>query len=229
MKLAAFFSGGKDSTYSIYKQRKLGIGISCLITIEPISEESALLHYPNIKWTRLQSNAMNIPHILVKAKSYSEDSEMFDLKGALQIARKKFQITGIVHGGIKSNYQREKFENLGKHMGLEIFSPLWNASPKQYMDDLLAEKFEFIITSVAADGLDDSWLGKKITCNDLAKLELLSKRYGFNLNFEGGEAETFVTNCPMFSSSIIINKSQKVWDGYRGRFEIEEADLKNIA
>ncbi|KKL70694.1 hypothetical protein LCGC14_2102370, partial [marine sediment metagenome] len=52
-----------------------------------------------------------------------------------------------------------------------------------------------------------------------------SKKYGFNLSFEGGEAETFVTDCPLFSYPIKIVKSKKIWDGYRGRFEILDAEL----
>jgi diphthamide synthase (EF-2-diphthine--ammonia ligase) len=56
-------------------------------------------------------------------------------------------------------------------------------------------------------------------------LKHLSKKFGFNLNFEGGEAETFVINCPFFSNPIKINKFEKNWDGYRGRFEIVDAEL----
>ena len=95
----------------------------------------------------------------------------------------------------------------------------------QYMNDLLSADFDFIIVSVSSDGLDDSWLGKKIGTNDVINLQSLSKKFGFNLNFEGGEAETFVTNCPLFSCPIEILKGKKIWDGYRGRFEILDARL----
>ncbi len=172
---------------------------------------------------------MGIPQILVHAESMSDDAEIAYLKESLETAITKFGISGLVHGGISSDYQRKKFEKLGEETNLKILCPLWHAPPKQYMHQLLDAKFRFVITSVAADGLDDSWLGKEITYDDLNKLESLSKRYGFNLNFEGGEAETFVTNSPMFSSPILINKGRKIWDGYRGRFEIEEAELQTIA
>ena len=65
----------------------------------------------------------------------------------------------------------------------------------------------------------------EITKEDIATLNQLSKKHGFNLSFEGGEAETFVTDCPLFSSPIKIVKSKKIWDGHRGRFEILEAKL----
>ena len=97
------------------------------------------------------------------------------------------------------------------------------------MNELLDNNFEFIISSVSSDGLDQSWLGKEIGYSQLKELEKLSKKFQFNLNFEGGEAETFVTNCPLFKNKIEIINSNKIWDGVRGRFEIVEAKLENNA
>ena len=93
------------------------------------------------------------------------------------------------------------------------------------MNDLLDSNFVFIMTTVSYDGLDDTWLGKTISKSDIDTLKQLSDKFGFNLNFEGGEAETFVIDCPLFSNSIKINQAKKIWDGYRGRFEIMDAGL----
>ena len=64
MKLAAFFSGGKDSTYAIYDAKKSGHTIQVLFTILPKSDESHLLHFPNIEQTKIQSESMSIPQIV---------------------------------------------------------------------------------------------------------------------------------------------------------------------
>ena len=90
------------------------------------------------------------------------------------------------------------------------------------MNELINSGFKFILTSVSSDGLDEAWLGKIITASDLSKLGELSEKYGFNLNFEGGEAETFVVDCPLYSYPIQITKSKKIWDGYRGTLEIND-------
>ena len=95
------------------------------------------------------------------------------------------------------------------------------------MNDLISSGFKFILTSVSSDGLDETWLGKIISISDISRLGELSNKYGFNLNFEGGEAETFVVDCPLYSQPIKISKSEKIWDGYRGRFEIEAASLNS--
>ena len=126
-----------------------------------------------------------------------------------------------------SKFQKEKFQNIAGEIGLELISPIWNKGQTDYLKELIEENFDFIITSVSADGLDDSWLGEVIDLDNLNILESLSSKHGFNINFEGGEAETFVINCPLFKNPITIKRAKNVWDGYRGRFEILEAELKN--
>jgi len=226
MKLGSLFSGGKDSTYVIYLAQKQGHEVACLLSIFTKSEESHLLHYPNLQWTKLQSQSMSIPQLTINSESNETDDELFALEKLLQNAKDQFHIEGLVHGGIKSQFQKEKFESLCSKLNLVAITPLWNTEPEQYMNDLLDSNFVFIMITVSSDGLDDTWLGKEITKSDIVTLKHLSEKFGFNLNFEGGEAETFVIDCPLFSNSIRINKTKKIWDGYRGRFEIVDAELK---
>ena len=229
MNLAALFSGGKDSTYSIYKAKQMGHDIKCLITVFPKSANSHLLHFPNIELTKLQSETLKIPQITSTSNSDDLSDEMYALEVLIEKARADFQIDGLVHGGISSEFQKKKFEKICKEDNLNIITPLWKTNPKEYMINLLDSNFKFILTSVSSDGLDETWLGKIISIDDVSLLSNLSSKHGFNLNFEGGEAETFVTDCPIYSHPIKINKSQTIWDGYRGRFEIEDASLDSNA
>jgi diphthine-ammonia ligase len=226
LKLASLFSGGKDSTYAIYKAKQDGHSIECLISAFPKSDESHLLHYPNISATSLQAKSMKIPQIVTRINSTDPQIELEELQNLLKQAKKDFGIEGIIHGGLFSDYQRIRFETLGNNLNLKVVSPLWNIDQKNYLKELLDSKFKFIMTSVTSAGLDETWLGREITMPDVEKLERLSSKHGFNLTFEGGEAETFVLDCPLFSSPIVIMKANKIWDGYRGRFEITEAVLE---
>ena len=69
MNLAALFSGGKDSTFAIYKEKQAGNDTTCAVTVFPKSDESMFLHYPNIHVTKLQAKSMNIPHIFSQTNS----------------------------------------------------------------------------------------------------------------------------------------------------------------
>ena len=229
MKLAALFSGGKDSTYAIHLAKKLSHSVDVLLTLYPHSSDSHLLHHPNIKFTKLQSESMDIPQLIEEIPSVDAETEFKKLEKLIVSAKENYSIEGIVHGGILSNFQKDNFSSICKKHNLEVLSPLWNQNPELYMQELLKENFEYIISSVSCDGLDDSWLGHIIDQDRLKNLEKLQTKFGFNLNFEGGEAETFVINCPLFKKSLFIQDSRTEWDGYRGRFEILEAKLKDNA
>lgn len=225
MKLACLFSGGKDSTFAIHLAQKQGHEVVCLLSVFTKSDESHLLHHPNLQWTKLQSESMNIPQLTASSDSEKTEDELSVLSTLLQKAKEKFNIEGLVHGGIKSQFQKEKFESLCGELDLMSLAPLWGTDPLQYMNELIDNNFNFIMTTVTSDGLDDTWLGKSISKSEIEILKELSEKFKFNLNFEGGEAETFVLDCPLFSNPITINQSEKIWDGYRGRFEIVDAGL----
>ena len=229
MKLAALFSGGKDSTYAIYLAKKLGHSVDVLLTLYPHSSESHLLHYPNIKFTQLQAESMKTPQLIEEIISDYSENESKKLNNLISLAKEKYSIDGIVHGGILSEYQKDNFSLVCEKNQLKIISPLWNKEPESYMKELLNENFEYVISTVSSAGLNDSWLGRIIDKNGLDELQKLQKKFRFNLNFEGGEAETFVTNCPLFEKRLLIQDSTIEWDGYRGRFEILEAKLKDNA
>ena len=211
--------------YAIHTARKQGHDVVCLLSIYPKSEESHLLHHPNLRWTKLQSESMNIPQLTISSNSDDTDDELITMGNLLQNAKDQFQIDGLLHGGIKSKFQKEKFETLCLKFNLVSVAPLWEIEPKKYMNELLDSDFNFIMTTVSSDGLDEQWLGKLILKSDIEILNNLSLKFGFNLNFEGGEAETFVVDCPLFSNPIKINEYIQNWDGYRGRFEIVDAEL----
>ena len=211
--------------YAIHLAQNQGHDVVCLLSIFPKSEDSHLLHHPNLRWTKLQSTSMKIPQLIINSNSDDTDEELIAMENLLQNAKDQFHIDGLVHGGIKSKFQKEKFETLCLKLNLVSVAPLWNTEPKKYMNDLLDSNFNFMMVTVSSDGLDEQWLGKLILKSDIEILNNLSNKFGFNLNFEGGESETFVLNCPLFSNPIKINKFVKNWDGYRGRFEIVDAEL----
>lgn len=229
MNVAALFSGGKDSAFAIYQARKMGHDVKCLVTILAKSADSHLLHHPNVSSTKIQAEAMKIPQILLESKSDDTTDELELLKQGLTLAKKNHSIDGVVHGGILSEFQKARFEKIAQELGLVVIAPIWKKDQKLYLKELMDSGFEFVISAVSCNGLDESWVGKKITPQNLDELVQKSEKFKFNLSFEGGEAETFVTNCPLFSNPIEITQSQKFWDGYRGRFEILAAKIKDNA
>jgi diphthine-ammonia ligase len=225
LRLAALYSGGKDSTFSISKIRELGHEVVCLIAMNPSADDSLLFHYPNIGLTHYLAEAMQIPLTTFAVNKESKEGEFQALEQAIIQVKSDYDIQGIVHGAISSRFQNELFRRICSDNQLVMLTPLWNAVPLQYMYGLLSEKFDIKIVSVSAMGLGKDWLGKSLDTNSISLLESLSKKHGFDLAFEGGEAETLVVNCPLFTKKLDIKKAIVHWDGQRGIFEILEVSL----
>ena len=225
MNLGCLFSGGKDSTFALYKSINEGHNISCLISLHAFNDESLLYHYPNNYLLNKISKAIEIPIIERYCYNSNKDYEIEQLNLSIKEAIDKYSIEGLVHGAISSNFQLDIFKNLCSKLKLKMYSPLWNIEPYKYYDELLKSRFEILITRVAALGLEKIWLGKIIDKRNYENLRKLSEKYKFNMTFEGGEAETLVIDCPLYKKKIEIVNYVINWDGIRGTFEILDAIL----
>ena len=225
MKLAALYSGGKDSTFAISCAQEMGHRVACLITMHPIADDSALFHYPNSWVTEYLADAMQIPLVGFQVSGRSKEDEVNALEEAIVQVKSLYGIEGIVHGGISSNYQTQAFEHVCMRQGIATVAPLWNSDPERYITELVNRGFHIIIAGVSTMGLDEKWLGKQLDRESIAKLVSISKKYGFNLTFEGGEAETLVIDCPLYWKKLQINAATTYWDGQRGIFEIRDVAL----
>ena len=224
-KLAALFSGGKDSTFSIYKSQQEGHEIKCLISILPKTDESLIFHYPNIKLTTYLSKALEIPLISRESSSTEKNFEICNLELIVKQAIEEYGINGLVHGGIRSEFQRRIFQNCCDKFNLELYSPIWKIDSYLYLKSLLEQDFKIMIIGISSMGLEKKWLGVILDTTNLLELNHLSIKNSFDLSFEGGEAETLVIDSPIHKKKLKILNSQTTWDGQRGIFEILDVEL----
>ncbi|UCD20912.1 MAG: diphthine--ammonia ligase [archaeon] len=194
MKLGVLFSGGKDSTYSGFLYKK---ELVCLISI--LSENPDSYMFQQVSKDKIEKIAKKIglPIIFQKTKGEKEE-ELVDLEKAIQNAKEKFKIDGIVTGAVASNYQKLRIQKICDKLKLKCFNPIWRISAEEYWKKLISNNFKVRIVKVAADGLDNSWVGRIIDDENLEGLKKLSEKFRFDLRFEGGEAETEVVDCPLF-------------------------------
>jgi asparagine synthase (glutamine-hydrolysing) len=210
MRLAVLFTGGKDSTYAVYLAGKQGHEITCLITLKSKNLDSYMFHTPAIELTELQSEAMGIP-LLTEHTEGEKEKELIDLEKAIKKAKQKYNFQAILTGALFSEYQKSRIEKIAQKLNLKTISPLWHKSQEELMRELVDNNFQFILTSIAAEGLDKTWLNKIITETELNKLKELNKKISLNVGGEGGEYESLVLDCPLFKKKLIIKN-----------FEIEE-------
>jgi len=226
LRLGALVSGGKDSLFAAYIMKLQNYDISCLISMRSKNPSSYMFHTPNIHLVELQAKAIEIPLVLQETHGEKE-AELKDLEKALKTAKQKYHIEGVISGALYSNYQRERIEKVADKLALKIFSPLWHLDQEMEMWDMLHRGFEIILSSVAADGLDKSWLGRTITEKDIHALVILHKKYGVNIAGEGGEFESLVLDCPLFKKKIKILQSEIIEENvHTAQIRIKKAVLE---
>jgi diphthine-ammonia ligase len=222
LRVAALFSGGKDSTLALNRVLNVDYEVKYLVTMIPEREDSWMFHYPNIHMTNLFAEAIGIP--LVKAKtSGAKDTELEDLKQLLS----QLNIDAVVSGGIASQYQKKSIDKICEELGLKHIAPLWHEEPLKLLEEIIKSKIDVMIIGVYAYGLDQTWLGRKIDRAAIRDLVELNKKYQVSMVGEGGEYETLVLDASFFKKKIQLIETEKVWEGQSGYLFIKKTALAN--
>ncbi|MEY7851523.1 diphthine--ammonia ligase [Natrarchaeobius sp. A-rgal3] len=232
----SLFSGGKDSSWALYRALEDDLDVRRLVTVHP-SDDSYMYHVPATELAELAAESVDIELVDVdpgdlEADSVTDssaqgDDELEPLETALETLEQDLEggITGVTAGAVESEYQTNRIQAMCERLECELFAPLWQEDPRELADSMLEAGFEIEIVQVAAYGLDDSWLGRTFDREALAELEELNDEYGVHILGEGGEFETLVVDGPHMDRRIDL-EYEREWDGSRGRLRITDAQLR---
>lgn len=223
MRTAVLASGGKDSTYASWWALMQGWSIEAMITIQIVGDDSMMFQLQNTSIAGLQAKSIGVPWISVNSDGV-EEKEIDDLEKAINSSN--LQIDALVVGALRSDYQKTRIERMCERLGIISYCPLWHHDSLEHMNSLIDHGFDVRIVSVSADGLDDYWLGAKLTENNLHVLGQLAEKYRFNLDGEGGEFETIVLDAPHMKQRIIC-EAESTWNGSRGTWLVTNAHLSD--
>ncbi|MFB2623881.1 diphthine--ammonia ligase [Methanothermobacter marburgensis] len=222
MRSAVLYSGGKDSTMALYHALQ-DSEVRFLVSMVSDNPESHMYHVPNIKLTSLLAEALGIPLIESRTEGV-EEKEVEDLAETLSMLKER-GVDAVYSGALYSEYQRSRIDAVCRRLGLKSVAPLWHRDPIDYMEEIVDLGFRVMVTAVAAEGLDESWLGRIVDKRMISELADLSERYGINPAFEGGEAETLVLDGPIFKKRLEILEYEKKWFFDNGFLDIKRAVL----
>ena len=222
MRVAVLSSGGKDSTYASWWAHMQGWSLEALITVKIEGDDSMMFQLQNTEVTEYQAKSIGTKWIQV-ISSGIENDEIDELEKAIRNSIGN-EIDALVVGALRSDYQKTRIERMCEKLGIISFCPMWHHDPELHMNSLVEHGFDVRIISVSSEGLDESWLGRKITRESLNQLTLLSRKYRFNLDGEGGEFETITLDAPHFRKSISC-EGEISWNGVRGTWNISKIHL----
>ena len=243
MKVAILASGGKDSTYAAWWAGLQGWEVVSLVTVLVRGEDSMMVQLQNSWIAVLQASSIGTSWKPVFSDG-EEEKEIVDLEMALcgngdgtlsienvwpegveipkdlEIHKGPLKIDGLVVGALRSDYQKTRIERMCERLGIRSFCPLWHKDQFDHMESLVEHGFEVVFTSVSTEGMDERWIGSKLDEDALNELKEASREFRFNLDGEGGEFETIVTDAPHMKRKILLD-GEVIWHGSRGVLELK--------
>lgn len=221
MRVSILYSGGKDSNYALYWTLNQGWDVVSLVNAVPSNKESYMFHVPALEYVGVQAECAGIPLIQKKVSGLKE-KEVSELEDII----KKIGVDGIVSGAIASEYQKTRIDGICENTNLKSFAPLWHKKPDMLLGEMISAGFQIMVVGVSAYGLDQTWLGRILDEKNYGKLKRLNEKYGIHMGFEGGEAETFVLDSPVFTKKIVVEDAEKnMTSEYSGTLEIKKIRL----
>lgn len=222
MRLAALYSGGKDSTLATLLMEDQGHEVPLLLSVFPEDPESMLFHTPNIDLVGFIADSM---HKSLLSEISREGEELNALSRLLAEARKE-GIGGIVTGAIQSDYQFTRIDRLCNEEGLKCFSPLWRKDDGILLSMIVESGIRAVIVATGAQGLGKEHLGRLVDSAFIKEIGELEARLGVNPCGEGGEYETYTLDSPLHSESLEIREYTVEERGYSSVMHIRKIEKR---
>ncbi|SIS08368.1 diphthine--ammonia ligase [Natronorubrum thiooxidans] len=239
----SLFSGGKESSWALYRALESGRDVRRLVLIHPPAN-SQMYHAPAIAVARLAARSIGIPIVDVgipvvdieppdiggdvDPRSRPEDTTAIEpLEDALRTLDAELDggVSGVITGTVESEFQADRLRSMCDRIGCEFAAPLWQAEPTVLLETMIEAGLEIVVVEVTAPGFDESWLGRQLDSDAVADLEALTGEYGVHPLGEGGEFETIVTDGPHMSRRISL-EFERVWHGNWGTLRVTDARLE---
>jgi diphthine-ammonia ligase len=220
MRLAAMYSGGKDSTFAMCAAVQMGHEVPLLVCVVPAVEDSFLFHTPNLDLVPLAAEAMDVG-LVTAAGGGSEEGDMDGLRRALE----GLDIDGVVTGAAWSDYQWSRIDEVCWDLGLRVVSPMWRKDQDMMAAELLDAGIEAVVVGCCAEGLDASWLGRRLDAAAFEELRGLRDWYGISIMGEGGEYESLTLDSPLHRCPLEMTSWEVCWGRNSGMLRVTGARL----
>jgi len=227
MDVAILYSGGKDSTFAIQHAVEKGWDIKYLISVKPTRKDCFLFHFATVEQTKDLAKMLGIPHFYVKCSVADPVKEADIVKKVVEKNQAKMPVEAVVLGGTGlQETQLKSIQGALRPLKVEAFASHAGEEHDLVMEEMLDNGYEILVTQIASDGLKD-WLGKRVTKENFQQLKNDSVRYGFHIGFEGGYADTLVTDCPLFSKRMVVQDMSIIFeDNYCGHVAINKCSME---
>ena len=201
---AVSWSGGKDCCLALMRAAETH-DVVAMITMFGEDGSRSRSHGLTPAVVEAQSARLGLPLYTERCSWQSYTDQYLRLLDRL----KSHGITHMIFGDIVGDSHRAWNERVCVAQGLTPVMPLWGEPTRGLAEEFLARGGEARLVTVRPPLLDESWLGLIF---DHARLERLVA-LGVDPCGEFGEYHTVVTNCPQFTSPLMLVSGESVMSG----------------
>lgn len=209
MKAIMNWSGGKDSTLTLYKVLSEGIELEGLFTTISHQLRRITMHGVREELLDAQAAALGIP--LYKLELPASDT--MDLYNQLMQEKmnafKKAGVTHSIFGDIHLEDLKKYRESQLNKVGVKALFPLWKLPVKDVITEFIDQGFKAVVVCVNARYLDQSFVGRTLDADFIKDLPEEVDVCG-----ENGEFHSFVYDGPIFKQPVPIKLGEVVYKDY---------------
>ncbi|TET37071.1 MAG: diphthine--ammonia ligase [Dehalococcoidia bacterium] len=209
--VAVSWSGGKDSSFSLYRAMLGGLQACFLLNFINRDVRKSMSHGLDPKLLSAQAKAIGIPII---QREVTWDTYEQEFKRAVEELKQE-GVGGVVSGDIDLQEHKDWIDRVCGELGVMPILPLWGAEPEEILSSFIDAGFEAMVVTAKAEFFGQEWLGKRVSREFIRELNRLSEEFNIHICGEKGEYHTFVTDGPLFKRRIkIIDSKGELREGY---------------
>lgn len=205
-KVIMSWSGGKDSSFSLYQIQKSRLyTVATLLTTLTGDYNRISMHGVRRKLLEEQANALSLP---LEQMEISKDTSCQQYERQMRRVLEKYKANGVeavVFGDIFLEDLKKFREKQLAKVGMKAIFPIWRKNTSQLAKDFIAAGFRAIITCA-----DSKILDKKFCGRDYDERFLSALPAGVDPCGENGEFHSFVRAGPIFKRKIKCKKGKIV-------------------
>ncbi len=212
-KVIVSFSGGKDSTLSLYRMIKNGYKvIGLLVTFDNLN--NSCFHKVPKEILKRICKELEIPLIEVDCS----DDKVYEEEFEKALRNSKDNGAEIcVFGDIDIESHKKWCLDRCDVANIKGEFPLWQENRERLTNEFIDYGFKAVIKKVNLKALGEEFLGKELTKDVVNEI----KNLGCDPSGENGEYHTLVFDGPIFKQDVKFNKDGTEIDGKFGYLTIE--------
>ncbi len=213
MRLAASWSGGKDSCLACYKAVTQGYEVTHLVNFISRQFRRVSFHGTRGRIISRQAQAIGIPLVQY---TVPEEMGLYEKRFKQAVsALKQRGLDGMVFGDIYLQEHRDWIERVCGELEITPLLPLWGTPPERVLSEFIDLGFEALVVSAKASIFTENWLGRGVDYGFLSELKMLCQQEDADVCGEHGEYHTVAVDGPLFQKRMqLVPGARVLRDGY---------------